>query len=213
MFNRTYIFKGSIFHCYVSLPECKWKTTYQIAQCRKRKKHVHIALRSTKDETVVITKLNIYQIHFFKNKNTPTLHIAQRCFTKGMTRTHWQLVTFLWKKPNQNSGGNALHRIGLQPLSAWSFRAAWGLETNSKQTFPQTLVIVVIYNGKKHLQDLFQLQRMVAIRSSETEGPTRTQCQPTTHKVITLDIPKNLLHLREKTSPKDGRIVGKVLKT
>ena len=22
MFNRKYIFKGSIFHCYVSLPEC-----------------------------------------------------------------------------------------------------------------------------------------------------------------------------------------------
>ena len=24
MFNRKYIFKGSIFHCYVSLPECKY---------------------------------------------------------------------------------------------------------------------------------------------------------------------------------------------
>ena len=37
-FNRKHIFKGSIFHCYVSLPECSW-----IKQNTKKRKMARVA--------------------------------------------------------------------------------------------------------------------------------------------------------------------------
>ena len=69
MFNRKYIFKGSIFHCYVSLPECRsWTNEIQMIS---RKKQIYKSRAGWWQSFKASIPIHIYiYIHIYMHTHT-----------------------------------------------------------------------------------------------------------------------------------------------
>ena len=108
MFNRKYIFKGSIFHCYVSLPECKCKDHV----CRILQDIVLSLQIKTKRHDKETRKLQLQlsnhpMIRKLKSKKASSRKTCSkspfpRCSCSSKNVTHW---TSSSNVPDPNSGG------------------------------------------------------------------------------------------------------------
>ena len=87
MFNRKYIFKGSIFHCYVRLPECTFSSGGQ-------KKHT----------TIICLYYTIIHMYYAVVRSS-TLYLLRRPKIEGLCEMLHQLkLICTWKDESIHSG-------------------------------------------------------------------------------------------------------------
>ncbi len=130
IFNRKYIFKGYIFHCYVRLPECNcqpfegflWKklTPYQQLPDDPEDQHLIIHLRILTMKVLGNQKESIPSTPQ-QHQNETSKKQGQDCCSGGLTRIQ-DLLQFHWRElPNEKNGCGYWPLLELQQKTVTPF--------------------------------------------------------------------------------------------